>query len=724
MTRSKHALVCVALLCVIAAVSIGCGSKAKKAATTAPVTTTSAKPTTKPVAFTLPTSPVSFADFSPVPLLDTDSPAYVGPATPSSLTDVAVVPALRRDLKQPGVSEALGKNGFVVVPATLSRFYAAYQGNVYEGWPVYVTTDTAYHDWHLVFDKLLRTLEQQVLLPKLETFVSGSLQAAHEQTAELEGSSVEDSAARVEQLFQVAAAELGQDVALGKEAKQEKALIDEHTSPMAISPIIGTNVDYSLFTPRGHYVLNAKLRHYFVAMSVLGQLPFCLPGTFGCDGTEPARMGILASRVLDRNPDLIALWRQIYEPTAFLVGVADDYTPLEVEAAAKTTPAGGLDDAKAFESDAAVNAVARALAKARPVQINPERASIRLMGTRFVLDSYLLDQLIAPNVGSKEKPRLTPSALDVAASFGSGYAKQLLEKEGVTSYANYTKQLAKVQKVVSSRPEKDWGSTVYDAWLYALEPMFVRHGSAYPDYMRNSAWSAKSLQAGFGSFAELKHDTILYTKQSFAEGGGDLKVSKPPRNWVEPDPVAFGRLVEALSLMKSGLSERSLLTKQANNLLSDQIELNSFFERIARDELAGTPISTGDNERLRHIGGELEALWWRTAEKSQGEPMDPYHDAIIADISSSKNGVLEIGTGRIDRIYVVVPDDQGGFQLAVGGVYSYYEFLNPPGQRLTDQEWRAKIDYGKKLPARPSWESIFLPGPNVESEIYLPEGAR
>ena len=70
--------------------------------------------------------------------------------------------------------------------------------------------------------------------------------------------------------------------------------------------------------------------------------------------------------------------------------------------------------------------------------------------------------------------------------------------------------------------------------------------------------------------------------------------------------------------------------------------------------------------------------------------------------------MLEIGTGRIDRIYVLVPDDQGNFQVAVGGVYSYYEFLNPPGQRLTDEEWRA-CSTTDKAPARPSWEKIFLP---------------
>ena len=703
----KRSLVCGLLLSLIAGVAIGCGSAKKSASTTVP-TTTSARPPLRPAAFRLPVSPVHFARFTPVPLQSPDAPAYAGPATPTSLTNVKIVSALESEIKKPGVTAALEKNGFAVVPADYKLFQYSYEVNDYQGWPVFVTTDVAYHEWHLVFDKLLRSLEQQALLPKLEALVSGSLQAAHQQASELSGTALEDSASRVEQLFQVASAELNQSVTLGPLAQKEKALIDAHSQSDATSPILGSPIDYSLFTPRGHYTRTPQLTRFFLGMSTLEQLSFCLPGTFKCPGIEPARLGILASRVLDSSPDLISLWRQIYEPTSFLVGVADDYTPLEVQTAAESTPAGGLAKAQAFASDAAVNAVVRALVKAKPVKINPERAAIRLMGTRFVLDSYLLDQLVYPNVGTPEKPRYTPSALDLAASFGSGYAKQLLEQEGAFAYANYASQLQKVQKAVSTRPAKDWGSTVYDAWLYALEPMFVRHGTAFPNFMRNQAWAAKALLSGFGSFAELKHDTILFSKQSIAEGGGE-NPAPPARNWVEPDPVAYARLVEAVKLMQQGLAERSLLSKQAGGLLASEINLFGFFKRIAKDELAGKPISSKDNKRLHYIGGELEAIWWRTADVSQyASPTEVDDEALIADIGSSPKGVLELGTGRIDRILVLVPDDQGNFQLASGGVYSYYEFLNPPGLRYTDKEWQGLLNSGK-APARPGWEKIFLP---------------
>ena len=655
----------------------------------------------------LPTSAVSFGSYQVVPLLGSSAPAYAGPATPHSLSGVKIVPAVKKDLKNPGVAEALAKNGFVVVPADIRLFQYAYEGNTYGGWPVFVTTDVAYHEWHQLFDKTLRDLEQNVLLPKLEKLVTGSLAAAHAQTLLLARTPLGDAAARVEQLFEVAAAELQLPVELGPVAQQEKTLIDAHAESRE-SPLLGVKVDYSLFTPRGHYTRTPELTRFFLGMSVLGELPFCLPGTADCPGTQPARLGILAARTLAGSPELQSLWHAIYAPTAFLVGRSDDYTPLEVAAAAEEVDSGWLRDPRVFAKDAAVTKVVAALVKARPVRIDPDRAAIRYLGTRFVIDSYVLDQLVYPNVGTSEKPRLLPSALDLAAVLGSDFAYQVEKKAGASGYANYDSQVAKLKQEVADRPAADWGSTVYDAWLYALQPLFVQHGNQFPDFMRTPIWAAKDVQTGLGSYAQLKHDTVLFAKQFVAEGGGE---TIPARlNWVEPDPVAFARLVAAADLLRSGLASRKLLTPRAGALIRDEIKLFAFLERVAKEELAAQPISKADNDRLTFIGGELEALWFRTSDLPVNGPATADQtDAIVADLGSSAKGVLEVGTGRTDRIYVLVPDGKGGFEVALGGVYSYYEFTSPPGVRLDDTTWRAELDQ-EKQPARPSWEGSFMAG--------------
>jgi hypothetical protein len=299
--------------------------------------------------------------------------------------------------------------------------------------------------------------------------------------------------------------------------------------------------------------------------------------------------------------------------------------------------------------------------------------------------------------------------MDLAAVFGSEFAYGVLEEMGETAYENYDAQLQRMREAVAARPDADWGSTVYDAWLSALEPVFEAHEEAFPDFMRTDAWAAKAHQAGLGSYTELKHDTILYTKQAVAEGGdgGDFPER---RNWVEPEPVAFARLAAMAELMRSGLDQRDLLTKEQAELLRDVTDLFTFLQRIAQDELAGEPISQKDNEQLTYMGGRLEALWWRSSDQDRSGALEADQNAaLVADIASGGGQVLEEGTGWIDRIYVLVPDDEGTFQVAVGGVYSYYEFPMPAGERLTDETWRQMLDDGEQ-PDRPSWQEVLFPG--------------
>ena len=243
--------------------------------------------------------------------------------------------------------------------------------------------------------------------------------------------------------------------------------------------------DYTLFTPRGHYTRTKALTRYFKAMSVLGQHAFRLPGSVQTDATvvqdvDNLRLALLASRTLVGDPALTALWRQVFEPTAFLVGVADDYTPFELSEAVEAVVPGGMADPLISTDEETLNEVASQLKATRPVLIDEERPSVRLMGTRFVLDSWILDQLIAPWVSEAPDLRVLPSVLDLAAAFGSDFALGIQDEAGETSYLNYTEQMAAMREAVAARPDEDWGATVYDAWLAALEPMWLPHGEVLP----------------------------------------------------------------------------------------------------------------------------------------------------------------------------------------------------------------------------------------------------
>ncbi len=674
--------------------------------TTVPPVTVSSSTTRPPGAVPAGLTSQPFGALTEVPLLAGGDP-YAGRPHPSSLEGVIVHEQIAEALDAAGAVATLTEHGFTIVPGDTRHFHHIYEGAEYAGYPVFMTTDAAYHVWHLAFDKILREVEQQSLLPALEGMLAVLVELARAQEAELTGTPLADPANRVRQFYEAAAALLEIDVGpIGPLAEQEVTLA-RAAAERADSPTIGTNVesgfvtvktDYSLFRPRGHYTRNSDLERYFRAMSQLGNNAFLHTPERGL------QMGILATRVLLADPEVVAAWQRIYEPTAFLVGAADDYTPFEVNAAVTAVVPTGWDDIQQFVDLETVAAVGRELRSTRPVQINPEAASVRIMGSRFVIDSFIFDQLVAPRVPARD----TASPLDLAAAAGSEWAYGVLEAAGETGYAGYDEALEEMQELLAGRDIADWGRTVYDAWLYALEPMWLPHGAEFPDFMQPPAWSAKAHQTGFGSYTELKHDTILYTKQAVAEGGGE-EPPTPPRHWVEPDPVVYRRLGAVAALMRSGLDSRRLLNDEYVALLADLEEFYGWLASIAADELAGIPINAADNDQLSWIGSSLETFWLRTSDFDLNVDSGPdSHAALVADIMSNATAVLEVGTGFVDRIFVLVPNDAGVFQVAVGGVYSYYEFWNE-GPRLTDEEWRALLESGA-APDRPEWQEVILSG--------------
>lgn len=669
------------------------------ATSTTPSTVPTTTGTTIPESAVYGLRPVpAFADFPEIPLLG-DDPPYAGPTTPTSLDGVLwsdQVPDQARDL--------LATNGFVVLPGGYGQFHEAYSNVELNGsQPLFVTTDAAYHYWHLAFAKALRDTEQLVLLPILEQFALTLNQVAEADAGDLQGTGMDVAAEQVARYSELLMALLDlTDAPNSDEVEAELSLINDHAA-FTESPTTGALVDYSLFGVRGHYTRTPELTRYFLAMSSLGQTAFLLKEN------SQVRTALMLARAITGNPQLSEMWAQIYEPTAFLVGLADDFTPMEMAAVADTVDGAWRDSPEVINDDF-IAGVAVELNASRSVAIDPERASMRVMGARFVLDSYILDQLVFPNVAG----RLEGSPLDVAAAFGSDWAYQRQIEAGVPElYPDYDPQLAKMTELVAGRVATDWAGTVYDGWLYAIQPMWNGHGAVYPEFMQTETWAAKDHNTGFGSYVELKHDTLLYAKQAFAEGETPTPPAEP-RHWVEPEPVVYARLAAVANLMRQGLDDRGLLAPDVEEILARLTDMYGTFERLARDELAGRPISTEDNDWLESIGARFELIWLLASEDvdesnaqtggSSAAPDDIA--AVIADIMSNPDEALEIGTGYIDPIYVLVPNDQRTFQVARGGVYSYYEFWVPRGNRLTDEEWRQMLANGTQ-PARPDWTSVY-----------------
>jgi hypothetical protein len=417
----------------------------------------------------------------------------------------------------------------------------------------------------------------------------------------------------------------------------------------------------------------------------------------------------------------IALWQQIYEPTVFIVGKSDDLSYQEYGAISDTIY-GASPAPLAFVDDSKVEAFMQAVRQLPPPQVNSmwvwitqdkteATQGFRFMGQRFTLDAYVFGQMIWRNVGTLDDPRGLPSGLDFFAAMGSDEALSILEANGEGHYDHFDTQMTKVRGEIAGLELDSWTQNLYWSWLYALQPIVETKDNRFPSFMGTQAWVRKDLHTALGSWTELKHDTILYAKQVMAELGGGPG-EPPPHGFVEPNPEAFARLLALAQMTRDGLEARNLLTDLTRANLENLMSELEFLKTTAEAELAGRPLSDDDYFHIKYFGGVLEQLTLAAADTT--DPMDRNLEdqkaALIADVAtglgpSGELVALEEAIGSPTEIFVVLPDSP--WRVAVGAVYTYYEFPVPIADRMTDEEWQAKVEAGD-IPSPPEWVDSFM----------------
>ncbi len=711
--------------------SLACSSLAAPTQTSLPL----ASPTAGSVAPTPPTNVYApaFAAFKPVAV---NMPATFNGgdyALPVDLAGVQYADVIQLSGTQ---RQLLSQNGFVVLPpkpAEFREFYQIYEWGRYDLHPVFISTDSIYHVYHLLFDKMLRDLERDSFISILNSLTSTMLAASYQQYGTLKGTELEEPALRNVAFFAVAAQLLGLPDAVPPEAADlvnaELALING-ASGVQISPIWDRPdlppdkkliEDFSQYIPRGHYTRSEELKKYFRAMMWYGRLTYRLRDEFETRRallmTQTLRTAVAAD-----GTSAVTLWQNIYEPTVFIVGKADDLSFFEYGALMDSV-FGPNADPKSFADAAKFAAFMEAAKTLPPPQVNSmwvwiwedtEEATkgFRFMGQRFTLDAYVFGQVIWRKVGTDSNPRGLPKGLDFMAAMGSDEAYNILKEMGENQYANYDTQMTKVRGEIAELQTDSWTQNLYWSWLYAFQPLLAPKDTHYPAFMRTQAWTRKDLHTALGSWTELKHDTILYAKQVIAEmGGGGL--DQPPHSYVEPNPEAYARLLALALMTRDGLEQRGLLSSLTQANLDNLISELGFLQRISEAELNGAEISDDDYWHMYYWGGVLEQFTLAAADLEPGVDRPILEDqkaALIADVATGLTPqnelvALEEAIGQPTIIYVVLPGQPT--RLATGAVFSYYEFPVPVSGRMTDEQWQAMVEAGTN-PAAPDWTKLFI----------------
>ena len=317
---------------------------------------------------------------------------------------------------------------------------------------------------------------------------------------------------------------------------------------------------------------------------------------------------------------------------------------------------------------------------------------------------------------------MLPDVLDVPAALGSEAALEILTAQGDTGYANYAENMEKLRESLAGEHEILWNASLYAIWLNTLRPLLSEKGEGYPVFMQNEEWTKKNLECFAGSFAELKHDTVLYTKQVMAEMGGGMEEEPDDRGYVEPEPLVYARFNRLAVQTAEGLKKYGMLHAADEENLMRLAEMAEKLRVISDKELVNELLSEEEYEFIRCYGGNLEHFWIEAVKNDTGvEGVSELPAAIVTDIATDPNGqVLEIATGNPSLIYVVVNVD-GKIKIARGSVYTFYQFPWDLSDRLTDSKWRYMMgyqadengnrrDYEEELPVKqPEWTQSYRP---------------
>ena len=219
--------------------------------------------------------------------------------------------------------------------------------------------------------------------------------------------------------------------------------------------------------------------------------------------------------------------------------------------------------------------------------------------------------------------------------------------------------------------------------------------------MRTTSWRDKELTTALASWAELRHDTILYAKQSYTPVESGLPAT-PPRvvGYVEPVPEFFNRLLALTRMTNEGLNQMEVLDEASQSRLKNLENILTRLVQISTDELNNQELSNDDYDFINDFVDHLSGVIAEVDEKAK-------KTTIVADVHTDANTmhVLEEGVGYIKLITVayLVPD--GRILLGAGPVMSYYEFKQPANSRLTDEAWRDMLQTNP--PANVEWYSYF-----------------
>ncbi len=590
--------------------------------------------------------------------------------------------------------------------------------------PLLFTTDALLHSVYLSYDSILVELENNLFIPSLNGILLGSLEYAKRNYK------TGDPALDVQDQLTTALLLLDRnrsDVEHTPSADAHLTLVDAQQMSMMKLYGTDTSIDFSQFKPRGHYTQSAKLKAYFQAMMWLSRadLAFDLRRkTASGPSFARTKQGALILWDCLVNSGTYADWIKMNAYIEYMVGQSDGLNAKGMGVVAEAMKIKKLPDALAAFNEARFDSALAATGLG--VQVILSQAKVytdtshsldlspvfSFMPQRFILDSYTFSQAVYPITGA-----LMPSGLH--AAFALGDNSVLLDT--TFSESRVPGSLGAQRALYDGISPEGWQSNLYMSWLGFLRKLNGAEGNTHVSpVFRTRAWREKMRNTQLASWAQLRHNTILYAKQSYT-GGTSCTF---PKAYVEPYPDFF-------TAVAAYAHAGGNLFKTARPPVAD------YFAKL--EDISGKLADIAKNTAQGLSPTDAQSAWLKTAlvshppaipmcgavETYDGwffdllyrRPMEvaTAQDWTIADVhthpkdETAPDMVLEVGTGGIHLAAVAVQEDSC-VTMYVGPVSSYYEIMHTGDlKRMNDDEWRQSLLAAPATgPTQPAWTKSYL----------------
>jgi hypothetical protein len=651
----------------------------------------------------------------------------------------------------------INKNGFMVTERLARHTFGQPLLEIYhKDLPVYISSDAILHALHQSYDRILKDVELGLLISKVSTLLTQMHQKMPQLAAryalkpdmlrKLKDVDVYLTVAR-RLISNTQVPSFYSDVA--SEIDFFISRVNAHNG-MSEDLIFADNcrmIDWSQFEPRGHYVdeFHPELAYYFKTMMWLGRIelylmqpanvyPICTPDFY--DIQRQTIMTFLLKELYELS-NSHSSYEEIESVLKFFVGESDNVTMPDMfymQNAVQITYADELLDSMklvSFQDSLKVQAFAYQKILSQVLISNPMSAdsivpasAFLMFGQRFVIDSYVMATVVFDRIkfNNMKVCRLFPSTLDPMFALGNDAAAQLLIPE-LDQY-KYSTNLAGLRYLIDSYTSDFWESSIYNHWLYGIKSLNppADRGSL-PLFMQTAAFWQKELNTQLTSWTQLRHDNLLYAKQSYTGG----TICSFPYTYIEPFPELYGALSSLGTYARQKFQAISFPDQNRKLLILEYFDslavISDMLKVISEKELDGTPFNPAEIEFLHKViydvysgSGTPPYMGWYAKllyNDPSGEDALMKEDYLVADVHTVPTNcsggylgaVVHVGTGPVN-LGVFVAKVPGFEEVAfIGPVYSYYNYTTLNYERLTDEDWKTTYLYQS---LKPDWVNVYL----------------